>query len=417
MDYYAKERWGHGKNILFRFILLYVLLYTLPLPYAIVPGISALGEATDSIWNAFTVWLGTSVFTTDGEINTQFRGSTDRLFDYLRVISCVMISAAGTFIWSVLDYHRLNYKKLTYWLRVHIRYYLFAILFAYGIAKVAGIYFNYSAEGRLFLSLGELVPVLFAGSVFGISINDLLFVGIAEILAAVLLLFRKTATSGAVVSVILFTIMAVNSFGYDLPVKQFSMHIVLFSIVLLAYSGNKSSSSAVLHKLIKDRWDRIGFITIKMLFIGYIMVSSSIYTWQQFQQMKPEQELSEIHGIWEVESYETVISESIPSHSPDDTRWQLMVIEKNGSAGIISVDHTKQLYEAEVDTAENSVVLMNDNITYSFDYTVHNESLTLTGAINDKSLEIELKRYHPETDVTHGSFTWVQEYYKGYFLK
>jgi uncharacterized membrane protein YphA (DoxX/SURF4 family) len=415
MDYYAKERWGHGKNILFRFILLYVLLYTLPLPYAIVPGISALGDVVDSFWNSFTVLLGSSVFTTDG-INTQFRGSTDRLFDYLRIISCVMISAAGTFIWSVLDYHRLNYKKLTYWLRVHIRYYLFAILFAYGFTKIAGTHFSYSGEGRLFLPLGDSVPVLFAGSVFGISIHDLLFLGIAEILAAVLLLFRKTAASGAVISIILFTILAVNNFGYDYPVKQFSIHLVLFSIILFAYNGKKSSSTAVLNRLIKDRWDRIGFITIKMLFIGYIMVSSSMYTWQHYQQIKPEQELSEIYGIWEVESYETVDTESTPSHSPDDSGWQLLIIEKNGRAGIISADHTKQQYEAEVDTSENTVILTNGNISYSFDYTVQNVSLSLTGESNEEPLEIELNRYHPQTDASHGGFTWAQEYYKGYFL-
>ncbi len=419
MDYYAKKRWGPGKKILFRFTCLYVLLYTLPSPYDAIPGISVLSDYFNSFWNDLGVWAGSSVLSIEDEINTQFMGSSDRLIDYIRVLIYAALSVIGTLLWTILDRHRLNYRKLVYWLRLHLRYYLFVTLFGYGIVKVIDTQFSFPGLWRLLQPFGEASPMGLAWSFMGFSKSYTFFAGMMEIIAAILLLFRKTTTLGALVSLGVMTHVMVLNFSYDIPVKQFSMHLVLFSLVLLSFDGkrllnifvlNKSVSAVRFRKIFKDEWDKRGVLVLKILFVGYIMISSSLNAWQRYQQTGPDREKPVMFGIWEVESYERDDT-LVPPLMTNDERWRYLIIENERRAHIIRMTEEKQIFETETNASENTFSLNRGDESYSFEYTEQDSTLSLTGEKDGESLVIELNKYDLNTfPLLNRGFNWVQEF-------
>ncbi|REL37796.1 hypothetical protein DYD21_08425 [Rhodohalobacter sp. SW132] len=419
MDYYANERWGLGKKILFRFACLYVLLYTLPEPYSAVPGISALGDYFNNFWNMVTVWFGTTILSLDGEINTQFMGSSDRLIDYLRVVVCLLITAAGTLIWSILDHRRLNYRKLIYWFRLHLRFFLFATLFVYGISKVIDSQFLYPNLWRFMQPLGEASPMGHAWSFTGFSGSYTFFIGMMEIIAALLLLFRKTTTLGAFIAVIVLTNVVALNFSYDIPVKQFSIHLLLFAVLLFSNDArrlmhililNKPVTPVRYRKVFTDRWDRIGFSAIKIFFAGFIMFSSAMHAWQMNQQTGSEQEKPYLYGIWNVESNGSNGSD-IPAYDNNPERWRYLIIDNNGDAHIITMNDNRIRFSAETDSVEAIMELNNGSEQYSFNLNHEGTSLMLTDEMDENSLTISMNRYDLHEFLLHSrDFNWIQEF-------
>jgi len=419
MDYYANERWGQNKKILFRFAFLYVLLYTLPEPYVAIPGISLISSYFNSFWNSISVWFGTTILSIDGDINTRFLGSSDRLVDYLRIVACFSISAVGTLFWSVVDHQRLNYRTLNYWFRLHLRYYLFVILFVYGITKVIDAQFLYPNVWRFTEPMGGASPIDLAWSFMGFSASYTFFAGLVEIIAALLLLFRKTITLGACIAAgVLINVLAMN-ISYDMPVKQFSIHLLLFSFVLLSYDAKrlvhlfilkKSVSLTYFRNVFTDRWDRIGFSMIKLLFVGYIMASSAFYVWQKNQQISSKPADTYLNGIWSIQSYEGEDSATSDLIS-DDENWRYLMFDNRGYAYIFTTEDNRERYQVETDSLYTSLRLNNGSKDYSFDLKYGNPSIELTKEKDEATVSISMKRYSLVEFLQHNrNVTWIQEF-------
>ena len=200
MEFIRNNNWGTTKKILFRIACLYILIYSLPTPYTYIPGVSYVAQYLDSFWNAAGIWFGQSIVGLEGEIRTMPNGSGDRLINYLRVAVYLLVSLGGTFIWTLIDRNRKNYRSMVYWIRLHVRYYLFSILFFYGIVKVIKSQFPFPSLTRLIEPLGDFSPMGLAWTFMGYSDTYTIFAGLMEIVAALLLLFRRTTTLGAMIA-------------------------------------------------------------------------------------------------------------------------------------------------------------------------------------------------------------------------
>lgn len=220
---------GRIKTGLFRFSCIYILLYTLPAPYTYIPGISYAAQLFTEGWNLLGIWFGETILPIGGTIRTNATGSGDRTIDYIQLLLCLILSVLGALVWIALDRKRKEYHKLSYWMRLHVRYYLFAMFFVYGMAKVIKIQFSSPGITRLLQPLGEMSPMGLAWTFMGFSEPYTIFAGLMEVLAAVLLLFRKTTLLGAFVGAGVMSNVVMMNFSYDIPVKLFSLHLLLFS--------------------------------------------------------------------------------------------------------------------------------------------------------------------------------------------
>ncbi|MBN8786790.1 MAG: hypothetical protein J0I84_06855, partial [Terrimonas sp.] len=183
-------------------------------------------------------WIGKHVLHLSYDITEFTNGSGDTTYDYVVVFTIACSAFAGTVIWSLLDRKRKSYQTLYYWLTTAVRYYVALMLFNYGLWKVIKMQFPAPDLYRLTQPYGDSSPMGLAWTFLGFSKGYNLFMGFAEI-AALLLLFRRTMTLGAVITLCTTAnVMAVNYF-YDVPVKIVSSMLFIMTLFLLSNDATR----------------------------------------------------------------------------------------------------------------------------------------------------------------------------------
>src|SRR6201999_602261 len=150
--------------------------------------------------------------------------------------------------WSILDRKPRSYAKLNYWLVLIVRYNVILIAFTYGIIKLFALQMPEPNLHQLATPLGDFLPMRFSWMFIGYSTPYQVFSGIMEIIAGLLLLYRRTAVIGALFALAVFTNIMVLNLTYDIPVKIFSMQIVVCCLFLVANSSDRFICFFILNK-------------------------------------------------------------------------------------------------------------------------------------------------------------------------
>lgn len=127
--------------------------------------------------------------------------------------------------------------KISLWseyARVFLRYYLAVILLIYGFDKVYKWQFYLPESNILYTRVKDLSQDMLYWTTMGTSYSYSVFAGVAEVLAGLLLLFRRTLLLGLLLSfAVLLNVWFVN-FGFDITIKLYSGFLLLISLVLLS---------------------------------------------------------------------------------------------------------------------------------------------------------------------------------------
>jgi uncharacterized membrane protein YphA (DoxX/SURF4 family) len=220
----------------FRFAAIYWLLYCGPgLIESLVPFAGATLARWDeraSTWIA--EWMARNVFHLTRELVPP-NGSGDTTYNYLLVLAFFVISLAGTVVWSLLDRRTTDDSGLRDVLRIGLRYALAFILLSYGLSKVTFEMnqFPQNTAFQLDKTWGDSSPMNVLWAFMGASRPYTFFAGMAEILGAMLLVWRRTAILGALVALGTMSNVMLLNYCYDVPVKLFSTHLVMMSIMIL----------------------------------------------------------------------------------------------------------------------------------------------------------------------------------------
>ena len=118
-------------------------------------------------------------------------------------------------------------------MHVWLRYFLAAMMFVYGFAKVYAIQFRTPWLGRYDQAIGEMSPMGLLWTFMGHSRAYTIFAGLAEVAGGVLLLWRRTAVIGAFVVIAVMTNVVLLNFCYDVPVKLFSVELLAMAIAIV----------------------------------------------------------------------------------------------------------------------------------------------------------------------------------------
>ena len=156
-------------------------------------------------------------------------GSGDNMFDYVFVLFCSSSASSRS---AGLHSSRANYVRLQKWFRVYVRFGLATTMLSYGMAKAIPLQMSAPSLTRLLEPYGNFSPMGVLWASIGASFSYERLVGCMELLAAALLFIPQTVVLGGVVSLIdSIQIFSLNM-TYDVPVKLFSFHLILLSIVL-----------------------------------------------------------------------------------------------------------------------------------------------------------------------------------------
>ena len=226
-------------RMLFRFAFCYFLLYSFcggnGSPLGILP---VIGRAVDHGLQApidlLSLWAGIHIFHLAGQqAALHAQASADGTLRWIAVAVMLLLSVIVAVIWSVLYRHGTSYDVLLGWFRLVMRFELGIALLRYGFIKVFPLQFPTPPLAVLNEPVGNASPTLLFWSVYGLHPLFVITLGWIEVITGLLLLFRRTAFCGALIALAVTANIALLDLTFDVPVKLYSLSLVLISVVLL----------------------------------------------------------------------------------------------------------------------------------------------------------------------------------------
>ncbi len=362
-------RWPFAKRFLFRFALIYFLIYSHPFPLGVIPNPSNVvaafsGEApgefvTDPIFRGIGWYTGavqdaerwavdgtaSIVFGFDETLDRPF-GSGDPTYAYVQLALYMTLALLIAGLWSYLARRRDNHARLAPWLHLAVRYNLAFTMLGYGFAKVFPSQFSWPRLSRLVSDYGDSSPMNVLWSFMGSSPAYTVFAGAGEVLAGVLLCFRRTSTLGALVAVAVMTNVVAMNFCYDVPVKLYSSHLLLYALLLTLPDARRLLNTLLFNRaaeprdLSAPRFPWMSGHVIKLLIVG-TMVTLSVK--RVIESYTADRDPGAHFGIWDVQRFaEKGEDGSFVDASSADWLALLIERERNGRGGgsLQVPDHT-----------------------------------------------------------------------------
>ncbi len=422
-----QEHWSLALRVAFRFCVAYFTLFGLSnqilgglfqVPKVDIPELSGHWPLRQ-----ITFWTAAHIFRIKHDLVYTNSGSGDKTFDWVLAFCLLIIAALITCVWSILDRRRENYIVFHKWFRLAMRFMLASEMFLYGLVKIIPLQMPFPYLARLLELYGNFSPMGVLWSSIGASQSYEIFAGAAETLGGILLLAPRTVTLGALVCLADMTQVFMLNMTYDVPVKLFSFHLILFSLFLLAPEANRllafffsegaigPSRQAPL--FCSARANRVA-VAIQVAF-GLYLVGMGIYSgmdaWKTYGGARPK---SALYGIWNVDEM-SVDGQLRPALFTDHDRWRRVVFDFATSTSFQRPDDTFTGFSSTIGEKDSTLTLTkpaDKNWKASFHYSrPAPDQLVLNGSMDGHQVQMKLKLLDRDkfTLVNRG-FHWINEY-------
>lgn len=331
-----KEHWSATSKLVFRFVFCYFSLYILL-------------SFTGTVFEAPIRWIGDTIVGIDYEYSVHGYGSGDHTYAYRSLVFILVSSVIATVIWSVLDRRRASYNLLFYWFLVFVRMYIIYFMFVYGFIKVFKTQFPYPSLSRMLKPLKDFSPMGLAWTYMGYSKGFNIFTGGLEVLGGLLLIPRRTQTLGALVVAGVMTHVAAMNFMFDIPVKLFSVHLVLMALLIFSTDIKRFVNVFITNKptnaynyfrpTLKPYYNKLT-LGLKVVLTLYFMYSFSASGMKDVKKWGDEREKPNLYGIWET-NYFIKNNDTIPATFEDNKRWQHLIIDYKDNAMVTKLNRKK----------------------------------------------------------------------------
>lgn len=253
----------------------------------------------------------------------------------------LILAVVGAVIWGAVEKREIkNYDQLYYVLRVIVRYRLALALIGYGVIKLFPVQIPYPTLSDLHTAYGDFLPWKIYYLSTGVSTAGYEpTLGAIEILAAILLLWRRTAVIGAGLAAALLINIVLANFAYQLGDHVYSVYLLLLSAVILAYDTPRLYDLLVKERAAKadhfqpvypfKQGPKVRY-ALKGLF-GLFLIAYLALTFSGSKNSSwpyPDTPgLADAYGYYNVREF-TVNHHSLPYSATDSTRWADVVFEK-----------------------------------------------------------------------------------------
>ncbi|WP_400260784.1 hypothetical protein ACFX5U_11725 [Sphingobacterium sp. SG20118] len=414
LDVHDLTIWSNFRKIAFRFSFLSILSFIVLVNNGTFYFLTYFIRFVNKSLYSFVPWFAEHILHYHYDYSIYSNGSGDTSYNWVLLLLLIIFSIFGTLIWSVLDRNRRHYKQLYYWLTVIIRYYIAFTLIQYGLIKIIKLQFPDPSLVRLTQPLGAFSPMGLAWTFLGFSKGYNMFMGIAEVLAG-LLLFKRTLLLGAFIALATsINIMTVNYF-YDIPVKMLSTALVILCIYLILpyitplYKFIIQQKLVQLPKLAKPKYKKV-WINKMIPIFKYLLLLSFLYI--QFNSVRQNQKMmhtyfgekSLFYGIYEPDS--NAKQTLIPPE------WNEIIFEHQNQVHINDQRNKTKAYVCQIDDKKKELTINNNIDKYQFHYSRDiNGDLILVNINNKQGETIRLrKRKIAEIELLNRPFRWISEY-------
>lgn len=411
---------GPVQRLLLRFTFVYLLLYLLPFLLNVL--LKPVGKAYEGLWEAFVPWIGKQAFQLD--IAIRETGSGDTAYDYMRILCCLVLAVVAGLAWTFLDRKRANDTRIAEWLRVYVRFSLAAAMIVYGAHKVFSAQFGTPGLDRLLQTFGNASPMGLLWTFMGFSRVYTLFAGLAEMVGGILLVSRRTTLLGALVSGgVLLNVVLLN-FCYDVPVKQFSAHLLAMALLLTLpdlrrmaslFLLNRKVEPAEIRPLFQRAWLNRAALVLRTVFIAGFSIYLLYVSYKEDVANSDFASKTPFYGIWEVEDY-AVNGQVRPPLITDASRWRWLVFEYPDYLSVHTMRQERpRFYALQLDSNRKRLVLTNAKDPKSRSILSYQQTgpeiLTVAGAFDGQKITARLHRIdESKFQLFSRGFHWISEW-------
>jgi hypothetical protein len=369
-------------------------------------------------------------------MHTGLSGSGDKTSDYVRLLVCFVLAIAIAAIWSAVDWRRTDYPWLKDLLRSYLRYVLAFTMLGYGLAKI-GSAMNQFAEpsiDQLMKTYGDSSPMNLVWTFMGASRAYTRFAGLGEVAGALLLIWRRTTILGAAVTFgVMLNVMLIN-FCYDVPVKQYSFHLVLMAVYLLMGDAPRLANLLIWNQPVGKAsllppYTGPRTIWVQRALKAYIILMGIAWPLGSFlyrERYTPNTNLAQpaFYGTYEVDEF-LVNGQPVPPLLTDNTRWRYLSLSRSpfGRSGartptdyfsIRMLNRTQRGGPFVLSSDEKTLTLQTasqgnfpDKLTID---SLNHRQLALSGLASGKKFEIKLHKLNRDDFLLmNRGYHWINE--------
>ncbi|MVM33239.1 hypothetical protein GO755_24575 [Spirosoma sp. HMF4905] len=417
---HSLEQWALWRKLLFRFFGVYLLLYMAPLTWlGDIPVLNLISEYYGKAENWLVNLTNTYIFHVK-DVLVPLNGSGDTSYGYAQLCFFLLAAVVGMVVWTIVD-KRKNYDKAYYWLLVLVRYYVAMFALSYGLIKLFGQQMIFPSLSALATPLGDFLPMRFSWYFIGYSVPYQFFSGAVEVVAGLLLLFRRTSTLGAFVAASVFLNVMMMNLCYDIPVKLFSIHLFIFSNFLLIGDVKRLLNFFVFNKptqpmtrlTLPTKWMRMGQAVLKVAFVGVFLVMPLTRLFFDSRSSKGSSVSNKLAtGFFSVDQFQGNVVDSL--------RWKDVVFERNNSGSVQTGDtlfrqrYRRGYFSYALDSLQHTIAFKKfatDSLPlFTMHYTMPDtNNIVLQGRIRNDSIVVGLKRQKRHFQLAERQFHWLSE--------
>jgi uncharacterized membrane protein YphA (DoxX/SURF4 family) len=417
----AAADWGPFGRVAFRLAFCYLLLFNLPFPIGLIPGLDPLAEAYFAPWRTGVPWVGTHLLGLP-PITIFPNGSGDTTFNWVQLLCFAILTLGAAAAWTFLDRRRKAYPVLYDRLRTYLRFSIGTAMLSYGLSKVFKQQFPTPDVDRMIQLFGDASPMGLLWTFMGASTAYTFFAGAMEVAGGLLLFFRRTATVGALVVAGVMANVVMLNFCYDVPVKIYSTHLLLTAVFLLLPNLGRLADVLVFHRpttpdvlgrpFVDPRKNRAAFAA-KLVFLAGIlllMVNQRLAAHRRMSDAAPN---PPFYGVYEVE--ELAPDGTVLPRLAGEKRLRTLVFNRAVGASIFWSDDSRERFAVQLDPAAHTLGLSERLIgTPAGDFTYRRPArglLLLDGKLRDRPVRLRLRKVADRPfRLRDRGFHWVNEY-------
>jgi hypothetical protein len=415
--------WSPFRRVAFRFAFSYLALYLFSRYLELLEVLSnssAVASWYEKPWAVFVSWIGKHLFHVDAP--AQATGSGDSMFSWLQVLCMLTISLVATLVWTLLDRRRTQYARLYASLKVFVQVGLGLILIEYGGLKVVPSQFPRPSLSRLLQPFGDASPMGLMWTFMGASVPYTIFAGLSELVAGLLLLFRRTSTLGALVAIPVLTNVVMLNLCYDVPVKLFSLHLLAMAGFLAVPELGRLANLLVLHRSVAPAADRPFFrrrrwqIAAQVVEVALAAGCTAFFLHMGYAQIKEFYDTSNapLYGVWNVDDLK-IDGRARDAHAEEGLQWRRLVFDYPTVMAVQLTSDSRRRYGLKLDAAHKTLALTRrDDAKWKSALAYGQpaaDRLTLDGMFDGHRIQASLHRTDSSKfPLVSRGFHWVSEY-------
>ncbi len=404
----AEPAWSPARRIAFRFLVAYFGLYCLATQILggllLTPSFSFPGLGPLWPMRQITLWVAAYVLRIKEPLSYS-GNSGDSLFYWTQTLWLLAVAALATACWTELDRDRAQYATLRKWFRLGIRLALADQMLYYGTIKIIPTQFPPPSLVTLVEPVGNLALTGLLWTSIGASAPYQIFTGCAEFIGGLLLLVPQTATLGALISLAALVQIFVLNLTYDIGLKQFSLHLVLMALLLLAPEWRRLAPAFLLNRpmapsseppLFRTRRANRTATVAQVVFGTYLVAMFGYVSWTRwYAEGGGGSPKSALYGIWDVERLVVDGQTNPPRLNDYDRRWRRAIFESVDDMAFQRTDDSFAHYGISVDPAQRRLTLTKSHsATWQASFTFERPSpdrLVMDGTMDAHDVHLELK--------------------------